>query len=238
MSQHVLITGTGRPYALGFNLVKRYLEHGDSVFASVRRPSEALEELKRDYPDRLHILTMDIASTESVNAAAREAERLTDRLDLIVNNATTASADTMKELPDFDLDLIAPAVNVGAVGPVRVLKAFLPLLKKSAVGALVVNISSEAGSIGKCYRTFYLDYGTEKAALNMLTKTLHNYFKNDPNLNILCVHPGWIRTNPGNSEAPLDPYEHAETLRLLFEARRHDKTGPIFITHTGEAYPW
>ena len=238
MSQHVLITGTGRPYALGFNLVKRYLEHGDSVFASVRRPSEALEELKRDYPDRLHILTMDIASTESVNAAAREAERLTDRLDLIVNNATTASADTMKELPDFDLDLIAPAVNVGAVGPVRVLKAFLPLLKKSAVGALVVNISSEAGSIGKCYRTFYLDYGTEKAALNMLTKTLHNYFKNDPNLNILCVHPGWIRTNPGNSEAPLDPYEHAETLRLLFETRRHDKTGPIFITHTGEAYSW
>lgn len=238
MSQHVLITGTGRPYALGFNLVKRYLEHGDSVFASVRRPSEALEELKKEHPDRLHILTMDIASTESVNAAAREAERLTDQLDLIVNNATTASADTMKELPDFDLDLIAPAVNVGAVGPVRVLKAFLPLLRKSAVGALVVNISSEAGSIGKCYRTFYLDYGTEKAALNMLTKTLHNYFRNDPNLNILCVHPGWIRTNPGNSEAPLDPYEHAETLRLLFETRRHDKTGPIFITHTGEAYPW
>ncbi|MBR3741656.1 MAG: SDR family NAD(P)-dependent oxidoreductase [Clostridia bacterium] len=238
MSQHVLITGTGRPYALGFNLVKRYLEHGDSVFASVRRPSEALEELKKEYPDRLHILTMDIASTESVNAAAWEAKQLTDHLDLIVNNATTASADTMKELPDFDLDLIAPAVNVGAVGPVRVLKAFLPLLRKSAVGALVVNISSEAGSIGKCYRTFYLDYGTEKAALNMLTKTLHNYFKDDPNLNILCVHPGWMRTNPGNSEAPLDPYEHAETLRLLFETRRHDKTGPIFITHTGEAYPW
>ena len=238
MSQHVLITGTGRPYALGFNLVKRYLEHGDSVFASIRRPSEALEELKKEHPDRLHILTMDIASTESVNAAAREAKQLTDHLDLIVNNATTASADTMKELPDFDLDLIAPAVNVGAVGPVRVLKAFLPLLRKSAVGALVVNISSEAGSIGKCYRTFYLDYGTEKAALNMLTKTLHNYFKDDPNLNILCVHPGWMRTNPGNSEAPLDPYEHAETLRLLFEARRHDKTGPIFITHTGEAYSW
>ena len=238
MSQHVLITGTGRPYALGFNLVKRYLEHGDTVFASVRRPSEALEEMKKAYPDRLHILTMDIASTDSVNAAAREAERLTDHLDLIVNNATTASADTMKELPDFDLDQIAPAVNVGAVGPVRVLKAFLPLLRKSAVGALVVNISSEAGSIGKCYRTFYLDYGTEKAALNMLTKTLHNYFRNDPNLNILCVHPGWMRTNPGNSEAPLDPYEHAETLRLLFETRRHDKTGPIFITHTGEAYPW
>jgi NAD(P)-dependent dehydrogenase (short-subunit alcohol dehydrogenase family) len=238
MSQTVLITGTGRPYALGFNLVKRYLENGDCVFASVRRPSEALEALQKDYPGRLHILTMDISSTESVNAAAAEAAKQASCIDLIINNATTASADTMKELPDFDLDLVAPAVNVGAVGPIRVLKAFLPLLKKSEIGALVVNISSEAGSIGRCYRTFYLDYGTEKAALNMLTMTIRNWIKDEPGMNIICVHPGWIRTNPGNTEAPLDPYEHAETLRCLFETKRHDKSGPVFITHTGEAYPW
>ena len=238
MSQTVLITGTGRPYALGFNLVRRYLENGDTVFASIRRPSEALETLQTEYPDRLHILTMDIASTESVSAAAGEAEKLTPCIDLIINNATTASADTMKELPDFDLDQVAPAVNVGAVGPIRVLKAFLPLLRKSRIGALVVNISSEAGSIGRCYRTCYLDYGTEKAALNMLTMTMHNYFRNDPDINIICIHPGWIRTNPDNHEAPLDPYDHAETLRRLFETKRHDKEGPVFITHTGEAYPW
>ena len=130
MTQNVLITGTGRPYALGFNLVKRYLENGDRVFASVRQPSEALEDLKKGYPGCLHVLTMDIASTESVNAAARETEALVSHIDLIINNATTASADTMKELPDFDLDLVAPAVNIGAVGPIRVVKAFLPLLKK------------------------------------------------------------------------------------------------------------
>ena len=236
MSQTVLVTGTGRAMGLGFNLVKRYLENGDTVFASVRRPSEALEELRKDYFDRLHILTMDISSTVSVNAAALEAEKLTDHLDLIVNNATTASADTNKELPDFDLDLIAPAVNVGAVGPVRVVKAFLPLLKKSAVGGLIVNISSEAGSIGKCYRTYYLDYGTEKAALNMLTMTLHNWLKDDPDINIFCLHPGWMRTWPG--EAPLDPYEHAETLRNLFETKRRDKDGPVFITYEGKPYPW
>ena len=77
MAQTVLITGTGRPYALGFNLVKRYLEAGDRVFASIRRPSEALEALQKEYPDQLHILTMDISSTESVQAAAAEAEKLT-----------------------------------------------------------------------------------------------------------------------------------------------------------------
>ena len=238
MPQTVLITGTGGPYTLGFNLVRRYLEQGDRVLASIRRPSEALEELQKAYPDRLQILTMDISSTESVNAAAAQAAEWVSKLDLIINNAVTASPDTMKELPDFDLDQVAPAVNVGAVGPLRVLKAFLPLLKKSDIGALVVNISSEAGSIGKCYRTFYIDYGMEKAALNMATMTMHNYFKDDPNINIICIHPGWIRTNPGNTEAPLDPYEHAETLRLLFETRRRDKEGPVFITYTGEPYPW
>ena len=45
MQQTVLITGTGRPYALGFNLVRRYLEAGSRVLASIRRPSEALEKL-------------------------------------------------------------------------------------------------------------------------------------------------------------------------------------------------
>ena len=238
MPQTVLITGTGRPYALGFNLVRRYLENGDRVLASIRRPSEALEKLRQEYPGQLSVLTMDIASTASVEAAAKQAARLTPAVDLIINNATTASADTMKELPDFDLDLIAPAVNVGAVGPIRVVKAFLPLLKNSETTALVVNISSEAGSIGRCYRTFYLDYGTEKAALNMLTMTLRNYFRDDPKINILCLHPGWMRTNPGNTEAPLDPYLHAETLRVLFEQKRFDKQGPVFITWEGEPYPW
>ena len=190
MPQTVLITGTGRAMGLGYNLVRRYLENGNTVFASVRRPSAALESLRDDWPGKLHILTMDISSTESVNAAAREAEKLMDHLDLIINNATTASADTNKPLPEFDLDLIAPAVNVGAVGPIRVVKAFLPLLKKSAIGGLIANISSEAGSIGRCYRDYYLDYGTEKAALNMLTMTLHNWLKDDPDTNIFCLHPG------------------------------------------------
>ena len=46
MPQTVFITGTGRPFALGCNLVRRYLEQGDTVLASIRRPSEALETLK------------------------------------------------------------------------------------------------------------------------------------------------------------------------------------------------
>ena len=45
---YVLITGAGRPQALGFNLVRRCLERGDTVLATVRRPSPALEELAQN----------------------------------------------------------------------------------------------------------------------------------------------------------------------------------------------
>ena len=237
MNQYVLITGTGREMALGFNFVRRYLEQGDHVIATVRKPSEALEKPQTQWPDTLHIQLMDIGSTESVNAAVAAVAEYAPRMDLIINNAVTTSPDTNKELEDFDLDTVMPALNVATVGPLRVIKAFLPLLKKSD-NALIVNISSEAGSIGACYRSTYIDYGMAKAALNMATKTLYNKFKDDPKINIITVHPGWMRTNEGNAKAPFDPYDHAETMRLMFETKRHDKTGPIFVTYAGEEYPW
>ena len=63
MSQNVMITGTGRRSALGFNLVLRYLEAGDNVVATIRKESEALSELKEEYGERLHIVNMDIGVT-------------------------------------------------------------------------------------------------------------------------------------------------------------------------------
>lgn len=238
MAQNVFITGTGREMALGFNFVRRYLEQGDTVFATVRKPSEALEKLRGNYPDRLHILTIDIGNTESVNAAATEVGKAVSCIDLIINNAVITAPDTAKPCLEADMDDIAHVIDVDAVGPMRVIKALLPLLKKSERTALIVNISSEAGSIGKCYREFYLDYGMAKAALNMATMTLRNYLKNVSNVNAICVHPGWMRTNEGNAAAPLDPYEHAETMRLLFERMRDDKEGPVFVTYEGIPYPW
>ena len=218
MSQNVMITGAGKAVGLGFNMVLRYLEAGDNVAATVRKPCAELDDLKKQYGDRLIILTMDIGSTASVQAAAEE---LTKKLD------------------HLDLDYIAHTVDIAAVGPMRVIKAFYPLLKKSKITALIMNISSEAGSISKCYRTNMIDYGMAKAALNMATMNLVNTFKDDRSINIFCVHPGWIRTDGrADNPAPLSSYEAAEILRLLFETKRSDFDGHRFITNLDEDYPF
>ena len=72
MSQNVMVTGAGKAVGLGFNLVLRYLEAGDNVVATIRKPCTELDELKSQYGDKLTILTMDISNSESVNNAASE----------------------------------------------------------------------------------------------------------------------------------------------------------------------
>lgn len=239
MSYNVMVTGAGKACGLGFNLVLRYLEAGDTVVATIRKPCAELDELKKKYTDRLLILTMDIGSSESVNAAAKELSSQITHLDLLINNAVTVSPDVDKGFFEADLDYIAGTVNVAAVGPMRVIKAFYPLLKASKGVALIMNISSEAGSITRCYRTFMLDYGMAKAALNMATMNLYNTFKNGRKINIFCVHPGWIRTDGDpNNPAPLSSYEAAGILKELFEKRWNDFDGHRFITNLGEDYPF
>lgn len=239
MAQNVMVTGTGRSYALGFNMALRYLENGDNVIASVRKDCEDLNELKEKYGEKLFIVKMDISSTESVNNAKELVEKKFSSINLLINNAVSVSPDCDKGFFETNLDYIARTVDITAVGPLRVIKAFYPLLSKSMKTSLVINITSEAGSISKCYRTNLIDYGMAKAALNMGTMNLVNTFKDDEKINFFCVHPGWIRTDgKEDNPAPLSSYEAAEILRKLFEAKRNDKTGPRFITNLGEEYPF
>ena len=239
MPKNVMVTGAGKACGLGFNLVLRYLEAGDTVVATIRKPCAELDELKAKHGDKLIILTMDIGSSESVNNAAAELSAQITHLDLLINNAVTVSPDVDKGFFEADLDYIAGTVNVAAVGPMRVIKAFYPLLQASKGVALIMNISSEAGSITRCYRTFMLDYGMAKAALNMATMNLYNTFKNDRKINIFCIHPGWIRTDGDpNNPAPLSSYEAASILKELFEKRWNDFDGHRFITNLGEDYPF
>ncbi len=60
MADVVMVTGAGRSYALGFNLVLRYLEAGDTVIATVRKPSGDVEALKEKYGNRLIVACMDL----------------------------------------------------------------------------------------------------------------------------------------------------------------------------------
>ena len=234
MNKKVLITGASR--GLGLCFAKKYLSEGDTVFTGVRDlKAPYIQELFSQYPNQLIPVALEVTETESVKAAPHVVGNYTDVLDIIINNAAIHSETSFLKLEYADIDDCLAVYDVNSIGPIRVVKEFLPFLRKDNL-AKVINISSESGSISTCGRDKEFDYCMSKAALNMGTKQLSNYLKKD-NVIVLAVHPGWMRTDMGGKNADLDPYETACKLVELFEGI-NDISHPVFIDNKGVAYPW
>ncbi len=234
MKQTILITGAAR--GLGYCLSKKYLEEGNIVFAGVRdTKAPKLMALKEEYPETLIPIELEVTDTLSIQQAAETVEKYTDKLDILINNAAIHSETSFLNLEQANIDECLQVYDVNCVGPMRVAKAFVHILRRSP-SAKIINISSESGSISTCTREKEFDYCMSKAALNMGTKLLANYLKKD-NIDVLCVQPGWMRTDMGGSNAMLDPYETACQLIKVFESR-NDLEQPIFINNDGSEFPW
>ena len=194
----IFISGANR--GLGLSLAKLYLEAGNRVFAGTRSASAPLTALESQYPGAMHLVVIDVSSEESVRAAGEAVGRMAGRLDLIINNAALLYRETAANpIERIDLDAAAETLDVNAMGPLRVLKYFLPLLD-TGPREMVVNISSEAGSIADCQRDAWYAYCMSKAALNMASMILQNYLRGK-GIKVLAVHPGWMRTRMGGEDA-------------------------------------
>ena len=165
----VLITGANK--GLGRETARRLLELGHDVWIGSRDPDrgrEAAEALGA------HPLTIDVTDDASVAAAADQlAGETGGSLDVLVNNAGISGGQTdVAEVTAADVRAVH---DVNVLGPVRTVRAFLPLLRRAPAG-VVVNVSSGLGSHAatsdpdRIESTFQAPaYTSSKAALNMLT---------------------------------------------------------------------
>jgi NAD(P)-dependent dehydrogenase (short-subunit alcohol dehydrogenase family) len=128
-----------------------------------------------------------------------------------------------------------PVYQVNAVGPLIVVKYALPLLRKGQ-RKLIINFSSEAGSIGACWRKSEYAYCMSKAALNMASRILQNALKEE-GFKVLALHPGWFSSDMGGVDAPITPAEAAEEIVKLV-LNPLSLVGPIFVASNGEALEW
>jgi NAD(P)-dependent dehydrogenase (short-subunit alcohol dehydrogenase family) len=133
-----------------------------------------------------------------------------DGLNILFNNAGVSSKFTRIQLVKSEQMLEAFKVNT--IGPIMLTKALLPLLKQAANNsegplgaqkAVVINTTSVLGSIALNNDGGFFPYRCSKAALNMATKSLSVDLLKDQIL-VTCVHPGWVKTDMGGSNAPLD----------------------------------
>ncbi|HTV25280.1 MAG TPA: SDR family oxidoreductase [Polyangiaceae bacterium] len=231
MPKSVLITGANR--GLGESLVNRFAADGWLVFAGQRSLASSSTPV-RDVSDRVTLLGLDVLDAASVARAAKKVSERTRGLDVLINNAAINPPGDGAALGELDFDAIRSAYEVNAIGPLRVTQAFVSLLERGE-RPLVVNVSSEAGSLQHSWRDKGFGYCMSKAALNMQTTMLHLALK-PKGIDVISLHPGWMRTDMGGPNASLDPAESAEGMyRVVTSA---DANTPRFVQHDGKPFPW
>src|SRR6516165_10709347 len=146
-----LVTGANR--GLGLAFAKALVEMGAAkVYAAARNPGAVA--LKGVVP-----LKLDVTSDEDVVAAARAAGDAT----LLVNNAGIAKAGGF--LADGAVEAAREQFEVNFFGPLRMVRAFAPILATNGGGAIINVLSIASWMNGPTLAT----YGASKSAAWALT---------------------------------------------------------------------
>ena len=226
--RRALIIGGSR--GLGLGLVQEHLTRGWHVTATVRGPSDGLNALRQDTPDRLVIETLDTASAAQTEALAG---RLNGQsFDLLLLNAGIMAGRGLA-LGDVANDDIQNIFLTNAISPIRVADA---LSSRVAAGGTIAFMSSILGSIGTNDDGRAELYRASKAALNSLIRSFRARHAAD-DVTILALHPGVVRTSMGGPDAALDTETSVRGVADVIEARR-GTGGEAFVDYRNQIIPW
>ena len=199
MSKSALVTGAAR--GIGLELCRQLLGRGYTVIAAPRVGGSAeLAALIAEHPDQICEIPFDVSDPSEVELAVEAIGRRVESLDLLINNGAIYPKDG--GLESAELDDIARALSVNAIGPLRVTRALLPLLRRGNEKR-VLHITSLMGSIADNASGHSYAYRMSKAALNMANKNLSIELGRD-GIFSMAIHPGWVRTRMGGASAPLE----------------------------------
>ncbi|MFS0723608.1 SDR family NAD(P)-dependent oxidoreductase [Paenibacillus sp. 1P07SE] len=241
MTPWALVTGADR--GLGLALVKRLLAGGCHVLAGQFADEEGeLGRLESQSGARLIRLRLDISDAGSVATAVERVRAVTDRLDILVNNGAVLGNITATIEDELDFAEMEQVFRVNTLGALRVTQALIGLLLQSD-SKLLVNISSEAGSIGDCKRTSWYAYCMSKAALNMQSQLIYNQIRPQGG-KVLVIHPGHVQSymqGKLDTTGKLTPDQSAARIQLLMEQRLAapaDGEPLALLDCEGRVLPW
>ena len=221
--QTALITGANQ--GIGFEIAHQLLKKGFHVIISGRdemKLSEALNQLKSEFTS-VEMVLMDVSKFESVKAAAQTLTERNLQLDVVINNAAIMLKEYIS-LTGHDDEVLKTTINTNCYGPLRVIHAFLPLMKSPG---RIINLSSDGGSMSDPVGGWSPAYCVSKAMLNSITRQIA-FELSEKNIVVNAVTPGWVNTNMGGKSAPRSVDQGARTPVWLSSDAPLDLTGKFF----------
>lgn len=206
--KNVLITGANK--GIGFEAARQLARLGYFVFIGSRNKKngeEAISKLKAMGISGVDLLEIDVTDFSSIIKAESALSHKIDALDVLINNAGIAG-EQPQSASMVEMDNLRQVFETNFFGVVQTTQQFLPLLKK-AKSPLIINVSSELGSLKTHLQTKnpnYLNYDAyscSKTALNAFTVMLAGALKDTP-----------IKVNsatPGHSATDLNQHSGTQT---------------------------
>jgi NAD(P)-dependent dehydrogenase (short-subunit alcohol dehydrogenase family) len=220
--------------ALGYTVLlgARDREKGEAAAAAMRK--EGLD---------VRAVTLDVTNAAQRAEVAALIEKDYGVLDALVNNAGVR-LDGMgggNQTSTTDIDVLRRTLETNVFSTIALTQALLPLIRKSPAGR-IVNLSSILGSLtlhatkgSPIYNSKGLGYNMSKTALNAFTIHLAHELARTP-IKVNSAHPGWVKTDMGGAQAPMEIKEGAETSVWLATLPEDGPTGGYFHKH--DAIPW
>jgi NAD(P)-dependent dehydrogenase (short-subunit alcohol dehydrogenase family) len=247
MSQKIaFITGGNR--GLGYQTALDLKDAGVKVVIGSRdlaQGEKAVATLRAAGVDA-DVLQFDITNPAGYQAAYDYFNSKYGRLDILVNNAGIAGGTFPGTGPEHSASevpagLLHKVFETNFFAVVALTDALLPLIKKSPSGR-IVNLSSILGSLtlqadpkSPIYNAKSFAYDASKTALNAFTVHLA-YELRDTNIKVNSAHPGWVKTDMGGDQAPMELSEGGKTSAALATLPDSGPTGGYF--HLGQPLPW
>lgn len=208
-----LVTGANR--GLGFETSKQLAKKGFKVYMASRdeQKGKMACEILSSAGLNVVALKMDVTKTKDIRSAVDLFKSNNETPDVIVNNAGVflemlSDSGNNESILNVDPVIILKTIETNTMGPLKLLQAFVPMMKDKDYGR-IVNISSGMGQLqemgGKAP-----GYRISKTSLNALTKILQAELS-DTKITVNSVCPGWVKTDMGGDSAPRSVEEGVAT---------------------------
>ena len=225
-SRTALIIGASR--GLGLGLVQRLHEDGWNIVATVRNPQQP--GALADVPG-VRIEQLEMNDTTQLDG-------LQQRLQGQMFDLVFVNAGVMGPLPQDVETVNAQAIGdlfmTNAVAPIRVARRLAGQVREGS--GVLAFMSSILGSVSIPDGGEICLYKASKAALNSMI----NSFVVDlqrPDLCVLAMHPGWVKTDMGGENAEIDV--RTSTRGMLEQIKAQSGHGGLrFINYKGEPLTW